>query len=126
MLTPDMINGAFEACGGFFIALSVIKLHKDKVVRGVSCVPVAFFSAWGFWNLYFYPALDQWFSFWGGCLLVIVNCTWLAQMYYYISRAVPPVVEVKSVFTYEEIPYHERTGPNDKYRLVKRYRHADK
>ena len=83
MSLPDFINGAFEACGGFFIALSVLTLHRAKVVSGVSAVHVAFFTAWGFWNLFFYPHLDQWLSFWGGLFLVAVNLVWLGQIAYY-------------------------------------------
>lgn len=80
---PDIINGAFETLGGAFIALSVVKLHREKLVHGVSWLHVAFFSTWGYWNLYFYPHLDQWLSFAGGAILVAVNTTWLAQIVYY-------------------------------------------
>jgi hypothetical protein len=80
---PDIINGSFEALGGFFILLSVLKLHRAKCVSGVSYVHVAFFSAWGYWNLYFYPHLDQWLSFWGGLFLVATNTWWLGQIVYY-------------------------------------------
>ena len=92
MHVMDLINGIFESCGGFFIALSVFKLHHEKVVRGVSWVHVSFFTGWGFWNLAFYPYLDQWASFWGGFLLVAVNTVWLGQIFYYnrINRAPPP------------------------------------
>ena len=83
MHVMDLINGIFESCGGFFIALSVFKLHHEKVVRGVSWVHVSFFTGWGFWNLAFYPYLDQWASFWGGFLLVAVNTVWLGQIFYY-------------------------------------------
>lgn len=82
-MSPDLINGIFESIGGFFIALSVVKLYREKIVRGVSAIHVAFFTSWGFWNLYFYSAIDQWFSFWGGLLLVAVNTVWLGQMFYY-------------------------------------------
>ena len=44
---PDLINGTFESIGGGFISLSVRTLHKQKIVRGVSWVHVAFFSSWG-------------------------------------------------------------------------------
>ena len=83
MTWQDFVNGAFESLGGFFILLSVVKLHRDKTVRGVSWIHVAFFASWGYWNLYFYPHLDQWFSFWGGAFLVAVNTIWLGQLVYY-------------------------------------------
>ena len=55
----DLVNGAFEMLGGFFILLSIIRLWRDKKVRGVSVVHVAFFWLWGVWNVYFYPSLGQ-------------------------------------------------------------------
>lgn len=81
---PDIINGTFESAGGFFILLSVRKLHYEKVVRGVSWIHAAFFSTWGYWNLFYYPHLDQWMSFFGGAFLVAVNTVWLGQMWYYL------------------------------------------
>jgi ABC-type uncharacterized transport system permease subunit len=85
-MTPDLINGCLKSAGGFFIALSVRKLYHEKIVRGVSWIPVAFFSAWGYWNLFYYPALDQWFSFVGGVGIVLINTVWLAQIAYYLWR----------------------------------------
>lgn len=86
MTLPDLINGLFESAGGLFILLSVLKLHRAKVVRGVSAIHVGFFSAWGYWNLFYYPHLDQWFSFAGGAALVAVNTFWLAQVWYYLRK----------------------------------------
>ena len=80
----DLINGAFECAGGFFIWLSVRKLYQDKKVRGVSWPHVAFFSSWGFWNIWFYASLNQWFSWVGGLSLVLMNTFWLGQIVYYL------------------------------------------
>lgn len=80
---PDFFNGAFELCGATFILLSIRKLYHEKVVRGVSWVHVAFFNAWGFWNLFYYPHLNQWLSFYGGVAIVAANTFWLAQLLYY-------------------------------------------
>lgn len=82
----DIINGMFETCGAFFILPSIIKLAKDKQVRGVSWVHAGFFATWGFWNLFYYPSLDQWFSFAGGVGLVLTNTIWLAQLIYYSNK----------------------------------------
>jgi len=82
----DLINGGFELAGGAFITLSVVKLWREKRVRGVSYVHAAFFSSWGFWNLYYYPSLDQWASFVGGVGIVTMNTIWLAQLIYYTWR----------------------------------------
>ena len=79
----DMINGTFELAGGCAILLSVLKLHKDKVVRGVSWPHILFFTGWGLWNLFYYPHLDQWFSLIGGIFLVAVNTAWMSQIIYW-------------------------------------------
>jgi len=81
---PDFINGSFEACGGYFIYLHIAKLYHDKQVRGVSWKAVAFFGSWGYWNLFYYPHLDQWMSFLGGVGIVTANTIWLGQMFYYL------------------------------------------
>lgn len=87
--TADIINGLYETFGGVFITLSIRKLHADKRVQGVSWVPTAFFASWGYWNLYFYPHLDQWFSFIGGVGIVTANTIWLCQMWYWLSHGKP-------------------------------------
>jgi len=86
MLIPDLINSLFEFCGGLFLAFNVFKLYRDKKVRGVHWLPTLFFTSWGFWNLFYYPHLNQWLSFFGGIFLVTVNAIWLMQMIYYRDR----------------------------------------
>ena len=85
-MTPDIINGVFETLGGFFLMLGVFKLHKDKLVKGVSWLATSFFAVWGMWNLYFYTSLEQWYSFYGGVFLVTVNTYYVAQMIYYVRK----------------------------------------
>ena len=82
----DNMNGLFELCGGLFIFLSVLKLRKQKKVRGVSAVGIAYFTLWGYWNIYYYPHLNQWFSFAGGLSVVLINTAWLAQIIYYTRK----------------------------------------
>ena len=82
----DNVNGLFETVGGAFVLLNVLRLYRDKKVRGVSPATVAFFTVWGFWNLVYYPALDQWWSALGASSVALVNTIWLGQMIYYISK----------------------------------------
>lgn len=82
-MSPDIINGCFELCGAALTLKSVVKLYRDKEVKGVCWSQVAFFTFWGLWNLFFYPHLNQWWSFAGGVALVIVNGIWLSQMLHY-------------------------------------------
>lgn len=82
----DSINSLFEFGGGFFVLLNCIKLHADKQVKGVSFVATAFFMVWGWWNIIYYPALDQWVSAIGAGSVAVVNTVWLGQMIYYMRK----------------------------------------
>lgn len=82
-MTPDIINGAFEIVAGILIWASVHRLHKDKKVRGVSVATISVFMLWGYWNLFYYPHLSQWWSFAGGVGVVIANTVWVTQMIYW-------------------------------------------
>ena len=85
MQWPDIINGIFEAGLSFFLWKGVLKLRVDKAVIGFYWPTVVWTTAWGIFNLYFYPHLGQWASFTGGLLVVGVNLTWLAHVAYYAS-----------------------------------------
>jgi len=86
ILWQDLVNGIYEFLGAPFILMSILKLYKDKSVKGVSWIHVAFFSSWGYWNLYYYPHLNQWCSFLGGLFLVLTNTFWLGQIVYYLNK----------------------------------------
>ena len=43
----------------------------------------AYFSVWGLWNLYFYPANSLFYSFAGIILLAAANLTWVGMAFYY-------------------------------------------
>ena len=83
MMNPDMVNGMFEALGAVLIFNNCIKLLNDKHTAGVSIISTAFFSGWGVWNLFYYPHLDQYLSFFGGVMIVIANTLWVGLMVYY-------------------------------------------
>jgi hypothetical protein len=85
-MLPDLINGTFEALGAMILVINIFRLVKDKCIKGVSWLPVAFFSAWGLWNLYYYPHLEQWLSFIGGIGIVTANIVWLTLVFYYSRR----------------------------------------
>lgn len=79
----DVINSLFELGGGFAIILSIIRVLRDKAVAGISIIHVAFFSLWGVWNLWYYPHLDQMFSFWAGLFVVGTNLIWIGLLIRY-------------------------------------------
>jgi hypothetical protein len=86
MQIPDIINGTFEMCGGLFILNHCLALYKDKMVKGVSIISTIFFMSWGIWNLYFYPHLEQMWSFYGGLIIMTTNFIWICMMIYYKYR----------------------------------------
>lgn len=85
-MTGDMINGIFEFMGALMIFTNVLRLLKDKQVRGVSPIPTVFFTSWGLFNLWFYPAHGLMWSFWGGVAIVMVNTAWLYLVIYYLHK----------------------------------------
>lgn len=77
MQTPDLINGAFETAGGLAVWAHARRIRIDKQVRGFSPGATALMTAWGLWNLFYYPSLEQWASFAGGLVIVAGNAVWL-------------------------------------------------
>ena len=82
----DKLNGVFELLGGLFIMLSCIRLHRDKKVRGVSFVHIAYFTLWGYWNIEYYSNLSQWVSLIGSLTVTLVNTVWLGRLLYYLRK----------------------------------------
>ena len=86
-MTADIINASFEAMAGLMVANHCRVLLRDRTIRGVSLLAVAFFTIWGAWNLYYYPALGQTLS--GACAVIVTaaNATYLALALKFKARA---------------------------------------
>lgn len=82
-MNADLINGIFESVGAILCLFNVKQIYKDKKVAGVMIGPTLFFASWGIWNLFFYPAVNCWFSFVGGVFLCIFNWWWVVLAFYY-------------------------------------------
>lgn len=78
-MNQDIINGLFELFGAYFTWVNAWKLYQDRDIKGVYWPATGFFAAWGLWNLYYYPSLGQWASFFGGCVLVLGNIAWVSM-----------------------------------------------
>ena len=85
-MSGDLYNGLFELGSGLLSSINIYRLYRDRVLRGVSILPTIFFSCWGLWNLYFYRVNDAPYSFYGGCVITIVNVIWLSQIWYYSRK----------------------------------------
>lgn len=84
--TPDQVNAFFEALGAIATWSNVRALYTDGSALGVNWWTFCFYSMWGMWNCYFYPALGQWWSFWAGIVLVAGNLAWIG-LYAYQKRS---------------------------------------
>lgn len=82
-MTPDMINGAFEFAGAIAILNHCRALFKAKSSDGISALSTGFFFAWGLWNLFYYPHLDQLWSTAGGIAIVSANLLWIGLILKY-------------------------------------------
>jgi len=83
MQIPDLINGGFEAFAGFAILNHCFKVLQDKCVRGVSIASSFFFLVWGFWNVFYYPHLEQFWSCVGGVFVTIANICYFTLLIRY-------------------------------------------
>ena len=85
-MIQDLVNGLFELVGSVLVWINVYKLYQDKEVKGVYWPITFFWGAWGLWNLYYYPFLDQWLSFVGGLIMAVGNTAWVVLAYYYALK----------------------------------------
>ena len=83
MNLADVVNGLFEFGGSLVLWLNVRQIYRDKGYQGVTSLATLFFMAWGYWNLYYYPSLGQWASFFGGISIVAANTAWFGLMMRY-------------------------------------------
>lgn len=81
--TNDHINSGFELAGGFFIVMHIIKVLHDKSVAGVSIYAIAFFTIWGYWNLYYYKSIKHKWSLRATYFITAANTFWLSLLIYY-------------------------------------------
>lgn len=82
-MTTDIINAAFEFGGAIAVWSNVVKVLKDRGHAGISVWGTAFILGWGLWNTFYYPSLNQWFSFAAGCFICLANFAWLAALIYF-------------------------------------------
>ena len=75
---PDLINAFFAFLCGLLLWNNVRLLWKQKKVRGISILSIFMFTLWGYWNLFYYPFLGQWASFFAGAVIVLANTAWVA------------------------------------------------
>jgi hypothetical protein len=99
MINPDIVNGAVESASAYFTWRNAYSLYKARELRGVYWPTTLFFTLWGLWNLYYYPALHQWCSFSGGVVLVTGNAIWVVLAILYRKPKIKDIMIIKSSLT---------------------------
>jgi len=82
-MTPDHINASFELSGSLLTWMNVWWVYKDKGYAGLYFPAIFLFTSWGFWNLWYYPHLGQWWSGVATIIMVSANTCWCGMMLYY-------------------------------------------
>jgi drug/metabolite transporter superfamily protein YnfA len=82
----DYINCLIEVIGALLICKNVQVLYRDKIFKGVFLPTIVFFTMWGVWNLFYFPSINQHYSFYGGIFLCLSNLTWIGLVMYYKRR----------------------------------------
>jgi len=77
MQWQDLVNGMFESGSGLILIMNIVRLLKDKAIRGVYIWPTFVFTMWGYWNMYYYTHLAQPLSFYGGLIVASCNTIWI-------------------------------------------------
>lgn len=87
MQLPDLINAVFEFGIGLLAVGNIKAILRDKVVKGVFWPVQLWAMAWGYYNCYYYPHLDQWLSFTAGLTITATNTIWMVLCLYYMKKA---------------------------------------
>jgi hypothetical protein len=96
-LTNDMINGALEFGGSLFLFRNCWMLYEDKVVKGVSPWATFYFFSWAVWNLFFYPSLNQYWSWIGGMCIGLSQFVWIVLALWYRFNKPEPLQALEPV-----------------------------
>lgn len=86
-MNVDTVNAVFEGGGALLLVLNIRRLMRDKRLAGVSLVPTVWWNLWGVWNVYYYHALAQTFSFVAGLGVLAANTVWVVLALVYARRA---------------------------------------
>jgi hypothetical protein len=76
----DWVNSLFCLGGAVFILFSILKVRRDKQIKGISWAHVIFFHAWGWWNLFFFAMIGEKFAFACAVVLVVTEAVWINEL----------------------------------------------
>jgi hypothetical protein len=80
----DQINSGFVLMAALFYVLNLLKLMKDKEVKGISKISIGFFSLWNVWTLYFFIKVSEyWWTIGAYMIVAVLNIAYITLMIKY-------------------------------------------
>lgn len=82
----DLIHGLFGIVAAVFTLLNVLKLYRDKKVRGISIIFMFYLCSFNVWNIFYLFSLQQTLGAVSGLFVLAANIIWFGQMIYYLRK----------------------------------------
>lgn len=80
----DQINSGFIFVAGIFYVLNLLKLIKDKDIKGISKLSIVFFSIWNIWTLFFFLMVTEfWWTIGAYIIVTVLNVVYIILMIKY-------------------------------------------
>ena len=80
----DQINSGFIFVAGIFYVLNLLKLIKDKDVKGISKLSIVFFSIWTILTLFFFLMVTEfWWTIGAYIIVTVLNVVYIILMIKY-------------------------------------------
>lgn len=82
-MVEDIVNSGFHLGAAIFTFLNCYTLYKEKEVKGVNVFTTVFMVLWGLWNLYYFKALNQPFTWYMNIAILSANVLWVSLVFKY-------------------------------------------
>lgn len=73
----DSITSFFQVGAILFLLMNIRKLLKDGESKGVSIWMIVYFTAWGYWGIYMFWTLGQFWSMIANTGVALAHTLWL-------------------------------------------------
>jgi len=83
----DLINSfGFELASCLFLSLNIYSLYRDRIVKGMSMLSMAFYNSWAIWNVFYYYSINQSWSYYIGVAVAILTTWWTVVAIWYCHK----------------------------------------
>lgn len=103
----DLSNAFFEGVGAILTWTNVMRIRRDREVKGIDWRVTAFWSAWGVWNVGYYDSVGHPLSMWAGAFLAAGNVCWVLHAVHYTRRRAEQRIQNMRVLA----EYRARSSP---------------